>query len=216
MGEDYTTYTESDISGTITVDSATKISGLLLPRVGTDRVVKDFGAAFFDGDFVHALDFATDTPYINSYGVVVWAVSTVDSSPVNRPDILFLNYNEQGAFNHVLSLTQRSGNVLRDGATFNAGILADGTRMYVTFTRDESIGAEGELKMEVYSDAGRTTLLTTETIVLFTKEDFRYMYALASLGTGGAETWTGDVQNLDLEFTAAAAPTSAMLLLGAG
>lgn len=207
MAEDLTTYTELDPNGHITVDSPIKISLAGLTRQETARVSSDKGVAFFDGDFTHTMDFVYTSTVSNQF-LCFWQLSNIDDDPQNIDigggDTINVQSNQQGANAHIDMHEVVAGS--RVIADYNDGAASSGTRRWITVVRDESIGSFGELSFKVYSDSGRTNLLTTKTLTLREKEDFRYVAAASSFSDGSPAGFTGDVQNFDLGIAVVSIP----------
>lgn len=194
--EDFTTYSDvvdQDSDYTIT---STKVAYLTLNRTADTWHLDDKGVDFFDGDFIHTFETVVTTTN-NNQVVSHWQMSNAADTPA---DI-------QGDSSDVLNLleTDIGGNKRFDMAEVVAGSRQSDTfaesrtsdPRYHTLERDESIGGNGQLKCEIFSDSGRTTLLDTLTLALNEKEDFKYVGVAGAFGDAVSVDVSGYVQNLD-------------------
>lgn len=187
---DFTSYTETDPNGRITV-TADEIAFAGLTRNEDAHVYKDFGVAYFSGDF--NIDFEFRRTALNT-GIAVICGLTNDVDDFRA--LITGGKDYQGV--HL----SEAGDVAMgelDGGTpyFDGYAVSNGTTYYCTFVRDESIGSYGRLYLYIYSDAARTTLLDTLQVDLHTsKKDFRYLFFLDTYNDGqGAFTISGSVYN---------------------
>lgn len=200
--ENFTTYTENDTSGTITVTSS-KIDVSAIPEQDDDYVVKDKGANHFDGDFEHLTEAYINSSTVNGIHAIVWGMANVSNmvSTDGNAKLFVRAYDDTSAqFTCGYESAQDVGSVSAN------------TLYYLKVVRDEAVGANGTLYCYIYSDSGRTTLVDTLVQALASKTDFRYIYGFANYGNEvGAYTWTGYSQNLDLQETGIAHDSSAHL-----
>lgn len=180
--EDFTTFTESDPDGLITVTSSTvQVGGTF----ATGYTHKNYGAGNF-GDFEHL--FRLDLGNVgNNSSFGIYAVNNGETSnadmDTNNKGILFW-YTRGADGLYVKDYTNDN----QDGAlgTFNL------TTHYITVNRTGTT-----LTVERFSDSARTTL--TDTLSITSGSD-AYSHAVAMLGLGtGTVTNTNSVQDLDLQ-----------------
>ena len=187
--ENFTTYTEVDPNGHLS-QSATRSTYTGLGRNETAYLYRDMGAGHFSGDFEHLLDsnYASQT---HSDSVVYhWGLSlTLDElTPLKKIDLY--------AYNTTIRLNEYTGTNNYDSGNYTITL---GNTYYLKIKRDESVGTYGTLYCYVYTDAARTTLVSTLSVALHEKVDFRYIYSPSSCNTATAYYQTGYIENLDLQ-----------------
>jgi len=189
--EDFTTYTELDLGGDLTV-TASKIDIDTVAYGQDDSVVsKDFGVNYFD-EWTHYFSFEA-TAMANSSGFFIGAVSNVVDEWFTLWDA---NADAVGLFVNKGS-TGNLGCYFRDANTHNsdAFIHAVGTQYWCTFTRTGTTAV-----LHIYDDSGRTHLVDTLTI---TTADVNYRYVLPYTATNYLTytgTASGYIENLDLQL----------------
>jgi len=188
--EDLTTYTETDPNARITVNAST-VTSTGLTRADIAWVSKSFGAnpnADFSGDFEVRADsnvlsctnggFQNLVALANSQHERFWFVS-------NSSDLIGVRQScdaTTGVLSYVLE--EIDGGTVTTVAT-TAG-LTKGTTYYLTWRRDEAIGAFGTVYLDVYSNSARTSLVETVSLALSTsKKDFQYLYVTQAHGASG-------------------------------
>lgn len=152
--EDFTTYTEVDEGGDITV-IANKITVTTMTRGMNSYVYKDFGAGYFT-DFKHNIQI--NLTQLSNYGAgCYWGTS----SGANHTYAL-KNTNNDGLLLYTYSSTGVAFFVLREMETNNIDSYtgAKNTDYYLTFERSGST-----LTCKWYSDSARTNLIDTLSIV---------------------------------------------------
>ena len=196
--EDYNTYTEVDPNSRI-VAATRRVAFTDLTINETAYVYSDKGAAFFDGDFVHHLTIlitASDASMSVASGLWALANTVNDWNGMRAADCLDLYFTSQGATpNRKLTIEESNGGSITASSDFAMTV---NTIYYLTIYRDESVGANGTLYCRIYSDASRRTLLTTLSVTLTEKQDFQYIYALASRSTVVSLKHSGYTENLQL------------------
>lgn len=207
--EDYTTYTEVDGGSDITV-GANLLTVSSMSRSVDSWVVDDKTAGHFSGDFTHLL--RTQSQSASSAGgrAGVWAIANAVEEIVTLlgADVQVVRWQNRTS----LRVIEANG-----GSTINhssISLLLD-TNYYLTVDRDESVGSFGELTVEIDDSADRTSPVDTLSVTLTEKQDFQYVYGLASVNTGGSQTWTGIVADLDLQEVAIASSALAGAFGGA-
>jgi len=196
--EDFTTYTEVDENADISVVTDT-ITVSTMAKTSDGYVYFDKTAGHFDGDFTHLGAYNVDDNQNNAQ-VQCWAMSNSLGSQ-NDIDV---------AGGDVLSLEMLGSNptptmfvIDIDAGTFNnsSGLaLAEDTDYWSKIVRDESISANGDLAISIYSNASRTTLVGTRNLNLSSsKKDFRYIYGMMGTNVASGDDWTGKIYELDLQ-----------------
>lgn len=201
--ENLTTYTEVDPGNDITVDGGgAKVDWAALPRNVDAFVYDDNLAGWLDGDFEHWNDMQ-HTSVADGSGIVgVWGVgNTVD-------DLKGVETGNGDELCAIWSTTTLFAREIFGGATSDdTAALAYATAYYMKYVRDENVGAQGTLYFYIYDDGvNRTNLLDTLTVALSGKIDFRYIFAVQSWNSNGAQKSTGWMENLDLKEAVSALP----------
>ena len=203
--ENYTTYSEYDASGLVTVAANT------LTVAGNNNtafsVHKVFAAGHFSGDFEHvvATKINNDGENNKSYGVF-WGLSNKTSDEAHSPkqideaneDVLYAVAQEYT--NDKVAIILREVVAGTQYQSFELS-LSLGAWYYCEIERDEDTGTYGTLLCRIYSDESRTTLLKTLSVTLHEKEDFRTLYACASYYNNGNRPYSQEIKNLDLGLT---------------
>jgi len=201
--EDFSTYTEVDENSDYTV-TAPKIDITSITRASTSYVYDDKGAAHFAGDFDHNVEYYVGSGTTDGERTNIWAMSNDigDQAALDAANVSFF----------CASMGKESASLLKrlyeyDGSTEyidtdNDTAVAVDTLTYATLLRDEAVGTYGTLYFYHYTDSGRTTLVSTQSITLHSStKDFQYVYGTMSDGRTGTNTYTGYVQDLDLQET---------------
>lgn len=163
-------------------------------------VYKDFGSAYFSGDFTHLIDiYHTDTAY--TYGMAhVWGVSnTVDDRNGWVDGIFIYMYNDTGSTTYRLRVEEIGGSYDQwTSATLD-------TAYYLRIARDDDGGTgTGQIVVKVYTTASDrdndtgSNLADTLTLNLAAQTDFQYLYALCTYNDGSGTYTSGWVKNLDI------------------
>ena len=211
--ENYTTYSEYDASGLVTVGANT------LAVAGNNNtafsVHKVFAAGHFSGDFEHvvATKINNDGENNNSYGVF-WGLSNKTSDVAHSPkqideaneDVLYAVAQEYT--NDKVAIMLREVVAGTQYQSFELNLSFD-TWYYCEIERDEDTGTYGTLLCRIYSDESRTTLLKTLSVTLHEKEDFRTVYAVSSFYNNSGRAYSQDIKNLDLQEAATITATGA-------
>jgi len=191
--EDFTTFEEFDPYEKVDVYPQ---AITFFQVAGNTRVYKDYGEAFFDGDFTHSIDFTIDAVSEELGGdIAVWVLGN-SIAPLNTPDtykmIIWLNRSFEG--------TRVQLRIWDVGETPSYWITLEKT-YYALIERDESIGDYGQMAFSLYNDPERTDLIDSWTLDLLAKTDYRYLYALNSYYPFYETRWfTGYVENLDINY----------------
>ena len=200
--ENYTTYSEYDASGLVTVGANT------LAVAGNNQtafsVHKVFAAGHFSGDFEHVVAVALNNDGSPNYGwCPFWGLSneTAESAHSFKEiqeasgDCLYIAQGEGFGAVWISLFEISTGTQYSD---IYAGASYD-TWYYCEIERDESVGTYGTLLCRIYSDESRSTLVDTLSVALHKKEDFRTVYAVASYYPNSNRPYSQNIKNLDLQ-----------------
>lgn len=198
--EDLTTYTEVDPNSKLTVIS-NKITCINLYRPDGAYIYKNKGLNFFDADFIHNFEIFIDGTTVFNSHAFPWMMSNDLDVFINLKDasksficVYLFQFND---FSQIYIVEEHAGGEY----TQNYNLSYD-ENYYLQIERDESVGTYGTLYLRIYSDSSRITLLTTLTLNLHSKIDFKYIFAMNSMDDSGSETsaFNGYVQNYDLNL----------------
>lgn len=191
---DFTTYTEVDEGGDITVAENSITISTIDCLNENSYVYKDMGADYFDGDFTHYVSFGTDNPNTSTW-FSVWMVA---NGVGNRYALREADVDYISIYHHNLRLTlvECNGGVETDD---DSDQRIGSVTWYLTLRRDEAVGANGTIYCDIHLDASRETLIETLSVTLSEKQDFRYVYGFATFdaSTPGVD-WSGSIFDLDL------------------
>ncbi len=203
--ENFNIYTASDIPGRLTRTSSRVTWTDIL--AGDDQVFlsKDKGAAFFDGSFVHTLTINQTASERGASYSGFWALTNdlldLKGLRTGGKDALYVQtVHPQNPDVARINVFEVDGGTLR-GSGVAAFVITEGVIYYLAITRNETIGSFGEIKLQIYSDAARTTLLHTESFNLHTsKKDFRYAMVAISEDATVATTKKASGYSEDLDI----------------
>jgi hypothetical protein len=187
--EDYTTYTESDPTGEITVTAPT-ITFTSLNTAAGGYVYYDYGAGYFDTSVEHDLEFSLNSSSDFFAQVTLWMLANGIDTPTGLgSDLLAVTAYKNTGASATVDL------YLEYPPTYSATIagLALNTTYYLTIVRGATT-----LTVYVYTDAARATLLTSDSISVPGAPTFRYVYGLSAYGPASAGNATGVVARLEL------------------
>ena len=209
--EDYTTYTEVDGGSDITV-GANLITVSSMRRDVDSWVVADKTADHFSGDFTHLL--RTQSSSASSAGgrVGVWAIANAVEEIITLlgGDCLVTRWQQR----KTLRVIEANGGSTTNDSSIDLSL---DTNYYLSVDRDESVGTYGQITVEIDDSADRASPVDTLSLPLTEQQDFRYIYGLASVNTGGSQSWTGEVADLDLQEAVVGGLTAGSLaLMGVG
>ncbi len=191
--EDFTTYTEDDGGGYITVATNT-LTATLMPWNIDSKMSKDFTADYFSADF--SIQFEYEKSVDNgSYSSPFIMANLVEGSGYwnsNQPVIRI--YHSGGTGGLWVETRSASGN----NSDASAALSLD-TRYYVTVDRDDD-GGLGTGRVTVTIRTGSHAGPTHDTIIANCEDqvDFRYLMPLTSHSAGGSDTMTFQVFNYDI------------------
>lgn len=199
--QDFTTFTEYDPGSKVAVTSS-NVTWTNLLRSDTAYVYKDMGVDFFSGDFNINFTLVAGSMAANSEMGVLMLSNTANAtyrehtvSPKYDSISVGLYMPSSPAEKRLALLEVADGTATGSGTYY---VISDSSPRYITITRDESIGDNGTAYMYIYLDAARTNLAATQSIALFEKEDFRYLYAMDAYTNTGSYASTGSISVLSL------------------
>lgn len=196
--EDFTTWTEVDAGGKITVDSATKVSWTLLDNYDTAYLYKDYGTDYFTS-FTHDIDLRfsyiedTAAPLRVHMGYSSTA-GTYEGIRFVSPSF-FITIREEGANDAKIVVIESDG-VSSAVSTQGTYIMQHNTYYYLRIKKTSS-----NITCYIYSDSDRTTLLDTIThTLIYTNSNYSHMLVPTSQGASAGATGdsTGYLENLNL------------------
>jgi len=194
MTEDFTTYTEVDPDGVVTV-TATKVEVTAMLRGTNSYVYDDKGAGHFSGDFEHLLEGYMSSSSVNYSRWGIWGLSDLTNYEYDNS-----NGQEVGDFVSLL---------IKTGGYFVIDIGQDG---YATYDRSVTLNKDTVYYLKIkrvgttfycyiYSDSARTTLVDTLSCSV-TVRSYQYIYACCPEGGATGLAVYGYCQNLDLQEAA--------------
>jgi hypothetical protein len=203
--EDFTTYTEHDEAYRLTVTSSKITAASWNSWLEYGWVNKDFGAAYFDGDFTHQFE-AEWTGYTGDDTLIgCWMLSNDDGDVYDliSADKSFVWIYGRQTDTNVITIHVE---VIEGGDSVSADTsinLSFNTLYYITVTRDHDGGTN---EKGLYTVTIRTTSHSGDVVDTITAEadaeqnSFRYVYGIVSydFGSGVSRTISGYVQNLNL------------------
>lgn len=198
--EDFTTYTEVDPNSRITVTAPKVAFSGLRNNDSPSYVYKDFGASYFTGNFSIKFEFQLDS-FVNGMNELELCVLSDSVGAFN--DIKTANGNMfiaglAGGASAAIYVEEVDGGAYYASAGYT---ISTSTLYYCTLRRDGSVGTYGTLHLEVYSDSGRTTLLSSQSVALHTSvKNLRYGYGVQNDDAGSTQSGTGFTQNFNISF----------------
>jgi len=191
--EDFTTYTEVDSAGDLTV-TANNVDIDTMREDAVSYVFKDQGANHF-GDFEHLIQGTYTTSQVSGrFGIESLSnnLPLTQQKMIDMSEGLYATFFRSSAGGNPYQIFLKDYNTA-DVDTMDLGAAPPYTR-YMTFKRT---GTTATLK--IYTDAARTVLEDTLTITCV-NDLYRYNGVAASRGTAGqTDHATGDIDNLDLQ-----------------
>jgi hypothetical protein len=206
MSEDFTTYTEVDGGGDLTV-IANKITVASQARNVDNYVYDDKGVDHF-GDFEHLISAKLTTTVDGSTGGV-WALSNSidDLLGLFSNDVIALYNNTASGANRFI-FVQYTGGVLDGSDAYLTA--AVGTQYWFTLSRSGT-----SLQCLIYDDVDRTSLVDTLSFTGGTTTQ-RYAYGATSYNSGSPILISYEVSDFDLQEAVAAAVRRIAGLMGLG
>ncbi len=211
--ENLLTWQESDAQSRLAVTSS-RVTWTDMRNTDDDIFISvDKDAAFFDGSFVHTFTFQAIDSTTGGSQSYPWVMSNalkdVTSLTGDSEDAFWVQFlHPNSPDTPRLRIVELDAGSASGGSFFNITI---GVTYYIEIIRDETVGSFGEIRMKIYSDAGRTILLNNTSRTLATsKKDFRYAMLGVSYdaASGASFTSSGYSEDLDLGGTSSgASPT---------
>lgn len=212
--EDFTTYTEFDESGDITVDSATKVSWVNLKSIqDTGYLYKDKGVNHFSADFTHKFEIqfsnVTDTAVLFNWmlanAIGDWRDLYVADEDFYAFGVYYANEN--------LQMRIIEGGVITDDDTWLTPGPQASTTYYIEMVRDDDGGVNSTGRLTAYIRTGSHSGVLQDTLVVDCsvgkQNDYRYLYAMATDDSGsGTSSIDGFTQNLDIGEATTTSTTS--------
>ena len=176
--EDLTTYTEVDSSGKIAV-SSTRVTANSITNNVDSYVYKDFGASYFDKiDLLFDYQCAAHSGY-----AVMGFTNELDES-----------MHWVGPY---IAVSLQSGLSIYNGGTSHDSSL-DLSHNITYYCRLLRQAGDDVVRLYIYSDAGRTTLVDTVTLAGFGTTKWRYFFPMTSENYSSPYSWSGYLENFVL------------------
>lgn len=202
--EDFTTYTEFDEGGDITVDSATKVSWVSLKSIqDTGYLYKDKGVNHFSADFTHKFEIQ-----FSNVGTVTVLYQWMLANAIGDWRDLYVAGEDFYAFNlyygaENLRLMVVEGGVIVDNDVWPSPGPQDLTTYFIEIVRDDDGGANNTGRLTSYIRTGSHAGALQDTLVVDCsageQNDYRYIYAVATDDTdSSSSSIDGFTQNLDI------------------
>lgn len=194
--ENLSTYSEVDGSARLSRTSTTEtITGLVYNE--TAYSYKDFGASYFAGSqyFEGTLNISSAT----SPGSVMFTYGSTLGTYATTPDFagVFLQYTGPNVSVYAYG---------KNGGTdfFNLGAdIATGTTYYYRIGFLSALGQYGAAYYQIFSDSGRTTMVSSGFVQRPAATAYRYFYPAQSIGSAGAGSFNATNANITLFAPAA-------------
>lgn len=204
--EDLNTYNENDPNGYLFVDGpGNRVTFSNLPRdEPTARIYQNKGPAFFPGNYDQLLTVFMGALSQNQSVAIPWMLANVakDYSAMlaanDDAHSIILNRTVGGAFNFITEETE-------GGIRYSdVAVISGNTPYYPENVRDESIGTFGQLVTFIFSNAGRSVLFDTLSVLLHAKIDFSTILAANTFAAVPpfARLFIGYMEFLDLQLAA--------------
>jgi hypothetical protein len=187
-GEDFTTYTEQDPSGYISVTANTIAITDCPTRSAPDTYIyRDLNPNPISGDFI--IDFEYYHPSGGYWYIYpVWCALTNDIDDIkglydgSKSFLYIATYINSAARN--LFLAEGYNGIGYTTTPFSASVL----KYYVTLSRLCNVGTNGTVYMDVYSDQQRTIKVNHQELALHANLSYRYLFGFNMYNTGLATT----------------------------
>lgn len=183
MTEDFSTYTEVDPNSHITVVSAQ----VAVDDLGRDEdayIYKDFGIGYFDG---FRIDYAIR---VRS----VWALAHYVICFIGLANDVDDFANFDGIYTAVWN-ADASGPKTYDYLGDSPLTISDSTWYYCTAIREP---LSNTVYIYIYSDSGRTNLISTQIRTGLGNVAYRYFYPIGAANTGAIGAADGDILNVTI------------------
>ena len=177
--QDFTTYTEVDPDGEITV-TANVLTGADFDRASDGGVYKDFGVGHFGQSWTHYINTQWTDRSIAGSAIAAAIYACVSATGTWYDWII---NSETGPVVYYAISTATNLMYIRDFDSFDGPYAAaEDTWHYLTITRSGT-----SVTCEIYLDVDRTTLDDTLGLTI-AADDYRYVYAMAGAGRPEAPT----------------------------
>ena len=185
--ENFTTYTEVDPDGVITV-SASRVTEAGMKRNMHDYIYADKGVNHFSGDFAHLFTFkSAKKESTNAIMALYGFTNTVGSVDTWSAHSIYIYLDDDPTVAFYLAIV---------GGTWAPSLAL--TAETVFYCIGDRIGTS--FRVRVYSDAARTTLVGSRNVTDATPISARYIYPMSSYYTGHDIAINGVyLENLDLQ-----------------
>jgi hypothetical protein len=214
--EDFTTYTEVDDDGDITITAST-VDWDTIDRGAISHVSLDKGASFFGDDYTHEWEAEIQTSLDNHERVYGWVVSDTlgtrkthtDSSVANA---LFVEWRTDGTPTPGFRLIECvDGNLIETGTV----TISSNTSYFLRIVKTSTT-----VTLSVFTDSARTTHQSGSpvSITLAENNSYNLIYGVMNRGESPGPDANGFTQDLNLDAAAAgvAAGLRTLGLTGAG
>jgi hypothetical protein len=190
MTLDYTTFTEVDSEGDVTVTASKCDCVDYETRQGPPSYIYyDYGVGHFDEDYQFNQKFYTTSDAASTVAVI-GGMSNEIGNVGQASDAHFVFWH----YDNLIYLRELNGGSATSDTSVGVSLT---TEYWYEFERDESIGTYGTIYLRLYDDEAKTSLVDTLAVTLTEKQDFRYMYPLSKFNTNSATAeWTGYVADL--------------------
>jgi hypothetical protein len=191
--EDFTTYTEDDVGGYITV-AANTLTCALMPWNVDVEISKDFTANYFSADFTIRFEYEKSVDN-GSYSSPFILANVVENSGYWNSNQPCIRLYHNGATGGLWVETRSTSGNNSDLST----ALSLSTRYYITVVRDDDGGA-GNGVVTATIRTGSHVGPTHDTISANCADqiDYRYLMPLTSHNAGGSDTMSFQVFNYEL------------------
>jgi hypothetical protein len=213
--EDFTTYTEVDVAGYITV-TAPEVTVANQPTIDGDTwIYSDEGVGFFSGDFTHqwqsTYSLVNDTTVYYSHALsnLLDDITSIrNAAGESLCSVRFVADNVGAGQKHCQILIE-DPNLQFDATGF---ILVSDTEYFFTLVRDDDGGGSSSGRYTLSIRTGSHTGVLIDTLIADTtaKLDFRYLFGTIASGVGGANTVFGNTKNLNINTVVDVTPTSSV------
>lgn len=211
--EDFTGFTEVDVPADRLTITSTKVAWASADQDEEFYSYYDYGVDHFSGDFEQLLEHYHNSGGSVSTGLAAWALQNIIDDwyyiRYNDDGLAFWPHEEGDAGFKVYLCEAVAGTSYID---VSIDINAD-QNYYDKFKRIE--GSPSILYAYIYDDSGRTNQIDLLTLTLHEDEDFRYGFAGSNYKGGGTgKSYSGYIQNLDLQEVVAAVTRSFGFIIG--
>ena len=171
-------YTEVDPQSKLTLAAArvTWANG----NTDTTYISKDYGANHFTGNFRHTFDFRLSSK-TGGNGHMLWALSNYlgdaywDRGSSNSLGVFF--YGANG-----IMIAECAGGTF--ASTYPTVFQPEvDTTYYCTVRRDTSVGTYGTVYLDIYSDAAKTTSVSSTSYAMTSSVNYRYLMSVWTYGS---------------------------------